>query len=133
MMSDTLNLYFEALERLKKGRPTCVPKGTRITNDAVAIEAGRSKGSIKKSRPVFSALLEAIAQAADEQAKSTDETTAQLISAKAEAKKFRKLWEETLGREVSLLREVYALKTERGENVIDLRGQKHRESSPSSN
>lgn len=121
-MSDTLNLYFEALERLKKGRPTCVPKDTRITNDAVAIEAGRGKGSIKKSRPVFRALLEAIAQAAEKQAKSTDKTTEQLFSAKAEAKKYRKLWEEALGREVSLLLEVYALKTERGENVIDLRG-----------
>ena len=65
-MSDTLNVYFEALERLKKGRPTSVPKGTRITNDAVAIEAGRGKGSIKKSRAVFRALIEAIAQAAEE-------------------------------------------------------------------
>lgn len=35
-MSDTLITYFEALERLKKGRQTIVPKGTKITNDAVA-------------------------------------------------------------------------------------------------
>lgn len=130
-MSDTLNLYFEALERLKKGRPNILPKGTRITNDAVAIEAGRGKGSIKKSRPVFRALLEAIAQAAEEQLKSTDKTSEQLMSAKADAKKYRKLWEEALGREVSLLHEVYALKTERGENVINLRGQKQSENSQS--
>lgn len=123
-MSETLDVYFQALERLKKGRPSCIPRGSRITNDAVAIEAGRGKGSIKKSRPIFKALIEAIAQAAEEQAKSTDKTTEQLISAKAEAKKYRKLWEEALEREVSLLREVYTLKTERGENVIHLRGQK---------
>lgn len=123
-MSDTLNVYFEALERLKKGRPTSVPKGTRITNDAVAIEAGRGKGSIKKSRAVFRALIEAIAQAAEEQAKSTDKATEQLLSAKADAKKYRKLWEEALGREVSLLREVYVLKAERGENVVNIRGAK---------
>lgn len=127
-MPDTLNVYFEALERLKKGRPTCISRGSRITNDAVAIEAGRGKGSIKKSRPIFKALIEEIAQAAEEQAKSTDKTTEQLISAKAEAKKYRKLWEEALEREVSLLREVYTLKTERGENVIHLRGQKQGES-----
>lgn len=127
-MPDTLNVYFEALERLKKGRPTCIPRGSRITNDAVAIEAGRGKGCIKKSRPIFKALIEEIAQAAEEQAKSTDKTTEQLISAKAEAKKYRKLWEEALEREVSLLREVYTLKTERGENVIHLRGQKQGES-----
>lgn len=132
-MSETLNVYFEALERLKKGRQISVPKGTRITNDAVAIEAGRGKGSIKKSRPIFKALIEAITQAAEDQAKSTDKTTEQLISAKAEAKKYRKLWEEALEREVSLLREVYTLKTERGENVIHLRGQKQGETATRSN
>ena len=42
-MPDILKDYFEALERLKKGKPTNVPKGTRITNDSVSLEAGRKK------------------------------------------------------------------------------------------
>lgn len=44
--------YFAALERLKAGKPRIVPKGSRITNDAISLEAGRGKGSIKKSRGV---------------------------------------------------------------------------------
>lgn len=121
-MSDTLSLYFEALERLKKGRPTVVAKAMRISNDAVAIEAGRGKGSIKKSRPIFKALIDAIAQAAAEQARPKEESKETLLLAKNEAKKYRKLWEEALVREISLLNEVYTLKRGRGENVIELRG-----------
>ena len=36
--------YFDALERLKSGKPINVPKGTKITNDSVALEAGRKRG-----------------------------------------------------------------------------------------
>jgi len=39
--------YYAALERLKAGRPKVVPKGSRITKDAVSVEAGRDIGSIK--------------------------------------------------------------------------------------
>jgi hypothetical protein len=52
-MSNVLSEYFEALERLTKGRPVNVPKGSKITNDSVSLEAGRKKGTIKKSRPIF--------------------------------------------------------------------------------
>ena len=38
--------YFKALERLKKNKPLNVPIGTKITNDAVSLEAGRKKGTI---------------------------------------------------------------------------------------
>jgi hypothetical protein len=59
-MADILKEYFAALGRLKEGKPVNVPKGTRITNDSVSLEAGRKKGTIKKSRPIFSDLIEAI-------------------------------------------------------------------------
>lgn len=52
--------YREALGRLVKNKPVRVPKGIRITNDAVALEAGRGKGSIKKSRVAFLLLIEEI-------------------------------------------------------------------------
>ena len=57
MSSDPLADYFEALDRLQKGRPRIVPLGTKITNDAVSLEAGRKKGSIKKSRDLFKDLI----------------------------------------------------------------------------
>ena len=45
-----LNEYYAALERLKANKPEVLPKGSAINNDTVAMEAGRKRGSIKKSR-----------------------------------------------------------------------------------
>ena len=56
-----LNDYYAALERLKANKPIVLPKGSAINNDTVAMEAGRKRGSIKKSR--HAALIEAIEQA----------------------------------------------------------------------
>lgn len=106
-MSDILKDYFEALERLKLGKPVNVPKGTRITNDSVSLEAGRKKGTIKKSRPIFSDLIEAIAGAAKAEAKPRDEMQEQLDKAKAEAARNRVLWEEAIAREVSLVKQLW--------------------------
>ncbi|HSD38672.1 MAG TPA: hypothetical protein VLC92_14250 [Rhodocyclaceae bacterium] len=104
-MLDVLTDYFDALERLKKGRPINVPKGTRITNDAVSLEAGRKKGTIKKSRPIFGALLGAI-DAAKIEATQGDRIQERLAEAKAEAARYRSLWEGALAREVSLIKQL---------------------------
>lgn len=106
-MPDILKDYFEALERLKNGKPVNVPKGTKITNDSVSLEAGRKKGTIKKSRPVFIDLINAINAAAATDIKQTDELRMRLDQAKAEASKYRTLWEEALAREVSLVKEIW--------------------------
>lgn len=106
-MPDILKDYFEALERLKRGKPVNVPKGTKLTNDSVSLEAGRKKGTIKKSRPVFSDLIEAIDAAATAEGKPQDEMRERLEQAKAEAAKYRALWEEALAREVSLVKELW--------------------------
>lgn len=52
-----IDIYFSALERLIKNVPVNVPLGTKISYDAVSLEAGKSKGSIKKSRPIFTDLI----------------------------------------------------------------------------
>lgn len=106
-MDDMLRKYFVALERLKSGKPTKVPKGTKITNDSVSLEAGCRKGSIKKSRPIFSDLIEAIKAAATVESKPTDEMREQLVLAKANARQYRTYWEEALAREVSLIKELW--------------------------
>ena len=59
-----VNEYYAALERLKANKPTVLPKGSAINNDTVALEAGRKRGSIKKSR--HAALIEAIELAAQQ-------------------------------------------------------------------
>ncbi|WP_157378909.1 hypothetical protein [Burkholderia ubonensis] len=102
-MRNALTDYFEALRRLIDDCPRFVPKGTKITNDAVSLEAGRGKGSIKKSRPLFAELIEAIDDAAAEQSNPQDEMKARLNAAKSEIAKYRFLWKQALAREVSLL------------------------------
>lgn len=106
-MSDILKDYFDALERLKKGKPVNVLKGTKITNDSVSLEAGRKKGTIKKSRPVFSDLIQAIEAVAKEGGNPQDEMKERLMEAKAEAARYRALWEEALNREVSLVKQIW--------------------------
>jgi len=106
-MTDILKDYFEALERLKKGKPINVLKGTKITNDSVSLEAGRKKGTIKKSRPIFSDLIEAIDAAAKVETKPGDEMRSKLDESKAQAARYRVLWEEALAREVSLVKQLW--------------------------
>lgn len=98
------------MARLKDNRPIRVPKGTKISNDAVSLEAGRSKGSIKKSRPLFADLIAAVDAAAAEPATLGAEHQAKLAKSKGQAEKYRVLYEEAIAREVSLLKENFDLK-----------------------
>jgi hypothetical protein len=124
-MSSALDEYRQALQRLEEGRPQVVPKGTRITNDAVAQEAGRGKGSIKKSRATFADLIAEIAAAAERQAKSSQGSGPPLKAAKDIADQYRRLWEEALAREASLLMELLEVRREMarmtGEKVLPIR------------
>ncbi|WP_112053167.1 MULTISPECIES: hypothetical protein [Halomonadaceae] len=112
-MDEVLSEYFAALDRLKRNKPIRVAKGSKITNDSVALEAGRKKGTIKKSRVIYSALIDEINQA-KRKSKVPDTSSAQeLREAKMLAKKYKSLWEEALQREISLLHENHELKEER--------------------
>lgn len=79
-----LNEYYAALERLKANKPTVLPKGSAINNDTVALEAGRKRGSIKKSR--YAALVEAIELAAQEAGQNALSPTQQVEKAKSKTK-----------------------------------------------
>lgn len=117
-MSDAMTDYYAALERLKKR------KGARINNDTVAIEAGRKKGSIKKSRPQFTGLIEAIDAASAVAGRPKRELTDRLNRAKGDAKDLQTQLDESLTRELSLLRQVFNLRKElaslRGGSVLPL-------------
>ena len=124
-MTNSLSDYFEALDRIISGRPINVPKGTKITNDAVSVEAGRKIGSIKKSRLVFTSLIKAIDAAAIDQAKETIHQKKKLDKAKTLVDLYRSELEASLAREVSLLYELYEAKKQlcrlTGANVIPIR------------
>ncbi|HDR8918317.1 MAG: hypothetical protein ACN6QT_04330 [Burkholderia contaminans] len=125
-MSNALNEYRQALQRLEEGRPQIVPKGTRITNDAVALEAGRGKGSIKKSREMFAELIAEISAAAARHAKlGANDAGSAIKAAKDRAEQYRRLWEDALAREASLLMELLEVRREMarltGEKVLPIR------------
>ena len=96
--------YLAALERLKaQGKP--------INNDAVALEAGSGKGSIKKSRAGHAELIAAIERAAEEQrqAKASSDPVPPL---REEISLLSRRLDDALEREASLLAEVYQLREE---------------------
>jgi hypothetical protein len=117
-MSGAMTDYYAALERLKNR------KGARINNDTVAIEAGRKKGSIKKSRPQFAELIEAIHAANVVAERPKLEMTNRLNRAKDDAKNLQAQLDDSLARELSLLRQVFSLRKElaalRGGSVLPL-------------
>jgi hypothetical protein len=123
-MSEALVEYFEALERLKVNKPIRMNIGTKITNDSVALEAGRSKGAVKKSRLIFADLIIAIDSAAAEQ-NVTSLDQRKLLKIQEELKTAREDLEKALAREISLLYENYQLKKQlnalNGTNIIPIR------------
>lgn len=101
--------YFEALERLKKGSPLIVPKNTKISKDSVSLEAGRQKGTIKKSRPIFKQLIDAIDEAALEQHLPVLTEREKLVKVKTKLENYRALYEAAVAREIMLVRRIYEL------------------------
>ena len=97
------------MNRLKDGQPINVPKGTKITKDAVSLEAGRGKGSIKKSRPVFAQLIAEIEVAAAEQNLPKRRVEQQSDRLKSEIKDLRIQLDAALSRAMSLVYELFEL------------------------
>lgn len=105
MKNNTMEEYFAALQRLKVRKE-------RINNDTVAIEAGRKKGSIKKSRPQFAELIKAIDLAALEIENVLNEPINRLSKVKDEKTTLQKKLDESLEREIVLIKQVFDLQKE---------------------
>lgn len=86
------NEYYAALERLKANKPIILPKGSAINNDTVALEAGRKRGSIKKSR--HAALVQAIEFAAQEAGQNVISPAQQVEKAKSKTKAVKTDYEQ---------------------------------------
>ncbi|WP_119686103.1 hypothetical protein [Acinetobacter ursingii] len=86
------NEYDAALERLKANKPIILPKGSAINNDTVAMEAGRKRGSIKKSR--HAALIEAIEQAAQAAGQNVLSSAQRIEQAKTKTKAVKSDYEQ---------------------------------------
>lgn len=107
----SLSDYWEALQRLRLDQPIRVPKGSSINNDTVAIEAGRKRGSIKKSRASFSELINAIAAASTKE-QSTPSATDKLKVEKLAKNDYREKYHQALNRELMLIERVAQLEKE---------------------
>lgn len=112
-MSQALIDYFAALERLKR-------RNAKINNDTVAEEAGRQRGSIKKSRPQFTALIAAIDIANEQRRLPAKDSSGQLEKVKKRCRALQGELDAAFSRELSLLREVFELRKE----LVQLRGGK---------
>ncbi len=107
---DGLQEYYEALDRLVNNTPIHVQKNEKITLNSVALEADKSLGSIKKSRPIYTKLIEDIQHFATETNRKRSSSGQRVKEAKnrashyrLEAQRFELLWKEALGRELMLL------------------------------
>jgi hypothetical protein len=114
-MSDAISDYYAALDRLKQRK-------AKINNDTVALEAGRKKGSIKKSRPQFAALIQAIEEAQKEVVRPEAVIVDRLEQARGNVKDIQRRLDASLARELALVREVFRLRKDlavlRGGNVV---------------
>ena len=108
-MNDTLQEYFEALERLKSNNPINVLKNSKINNDSVALEAGRKRGSIKKSREIFAELIEAINNASQENTAEYDKLESKIFKLRNSAENYKEMYEKAINRELMYLERINEL------------------------
>jgi hypothetical protein len=108
-MNETLQDYFAALERLKSNNPINVPKNSKINKDIVALEAGRKRGSIKRSREMFLELIEAINIASNENNAHYDKLTSKISQLKSSTQNYKELYEKAINREIMYLERINEL------------------------
>ncbi|MFW2308173.1 hypothetical protein [Aliarcobacter butzleri] len=116
---NTLDDYYKALERLINNKPINVPKNTKINNDTVALEAGRKRGSIKKSREIFADLLTKINEYSKNNNTEYKELQDKIFKFKNKALVYQELYENALNRELMLIERIkeLELKIEGEENL----------------
>lgn len=101
--------YYSAVDRLAENRPIRVPSNTKITKKSVSLEAGKSAGSIKKSREIYTKLIEYIEVRALEQKSQLqpyEELKTQRAQANIAKQKWKKLYHDSLSRELMLLHQL---------------------------
>lgn len=104
---NNIDEYYSALERLINNAPIIVALGTKISYGAVSLEAGKSKGSIKKSRPIFTDLIRKIDNL---KTKRKDNDDINLKKLRFEILELKNQLDNSLAREICLIIELQELK-----------------------
>jgi hypothetical protein len=108
-MNETLQDYFDALERLKLNEPIYIAKNSKINNDTVALEAGRKRGSIKKSREIFAELIESINLASNEEKIQQNKLKFKISKLKSSSDNYKELYEKSINRELMYIEKINEL------------------------
>lgn len=111
--------YYAALDRLANNKPIRLPKGTQISKDAVALEAGRKRSSIKKSRPMFEKLISDIEAKALQQGKPKQESKDTFEKLKSEKEHYRNLYHNALNRELMLVKRIADLERQQKKDFVN--------------
>lgn len=111
-----LSIFWDALNRILAGKPLIVSRDIPITYDLVALEAGRTRGSIRADRPQFAALRQAIRDAAAAQKPPKKASTRQekdkLKAKNQEIANLKNECDEVRSRELMLIRYIDELERE---------------------
>jgi len=113
---NTLDQYYAAFERLKNNNPINIPKNSKINNDTVALETGKKRGTIKKSREIFIGLIEDIEEYNKQKNEPLIQYETKIKKYKTEVKKYKELYEEALNRELMLLEKLNEFEKELKKN-----------------
>lgn len=106
---NSIQNYMNALERLKNNKPIILPLGSPINNDTVALEAGRKRGAIKKSRPSFFELISEIESVAQQVSSNEVSLKNKLHNEKSQKINYRERYHKALNRELMLLEQLAKL------------------------
>ena len=120
MSNEIIDDYFEALARLKSNSPIRIPKDSKISNDNVSLEAGRKKGTIKKSRPIFDELITAINKTKKKDDALIIEAQTKLNKYKKELQQYKFLYEESINRELMYLEKIDKLEKTKIERRVPI-------------
>lgn len=103
--------FFEAKERIMKNKPIRVPKHTKLSLDAVALEAGRSKGAIRKNR--YPNLYDEIISQMEKHEELPIEASDRIKKHyKEERDKYKEMLAQAYNRELMLIKRVAELEEE---------------------
>lgn len=125
-MNNTLKEYFDALERLKLNIPINMPKNSKINNDTVALEAGRKRGSIKKSREIFLEIIEEIKLVSQEEKIQKDKLKSKISKLRNSSDNYKELYEKSINRELMYIEKINELeKLLKKKNSLSINNEKY--------
>ena len=117
-----LKEFYEALDRLKKGKNVIIPDGYTINKRTVALEAQRDPSSIRNDRKKFDKLREDIEVSKAKFESSKNESKLKLEKLKIQRDEYKEKYRNVLARELMLIERINELEKELKKKPENLSG-----------